>query len=71
MRTCWYIVIEAMGAWWVDCEGKAFGPFDSEEIARSEAPRIALAYGDETRRAEVWATEPNGPRRIWAGPLPG
>lgn len=71
MRTCWYIVIEAMGAWWVDCEGKAYGPFDSDETARTEARRIALAYGDEARRPEVWAAEPDGThRRIWAGPPP-
>jgi hypothetical protein len=71
MQTCWYIVIEALDAWWVDCEGKAFGPFESEVEARMSAPRIALTYGDETRQSEVWVTERDGRRnRIWVGPPP-
>jgi len=71
MKTCWYVVIEAMGAWWVDCEGKAYGPFETDREARREALRIAMAYGDETRQSQVWISEPDGrPRRIWVGPPP-
>lgn len=71
MKTCWFIVIESMGAWWVDCEGKAYGPFDSRTEAEGEAKRIALAYGDETRRSQVYAAGENGSHRlIWSGPIP-
>lgn len=71
MKTCWFIVIESMGEWWVDCEGKAYGPFESREDAESEAKYIALTYGDETRRSQVFAAEENGGHRlIWSGPVP-
>ncbi|MBN9317969.1 MAG: hypothetical protein J0I99_19690 [Devosia sp.] len=71
MKTCWFIVIESMGAWWVDCEGKAYGPFDSRSEAEGEAKRIAMAYGDATRRSQVYAAEENGAHRlIWSGPNP-
>ena len=70
MRTCWFIVIESMGIWWVDCEGKAYGPFTSKDEAKIEAIRIAITYGDADRRSEVFATEADGtPRRIWAAPI--
>jgi hypothetical protein len=71
MKTCWFIVIESMGSWWVDCEGKAYGPFETREEAQGEAKRIALAYGDETRRSQVYSAEPDGSHRlIWSGPTP-
>lgn len=71
MKTCWFIVIESMGDWWVDCEGKAYGPFDSRSEAEGEAKRIAMAYGDATRRSQVYAAEENGAHRlIWSGPNP-
>lgn len=71
MKTCWFIVIESMGSWWVDCEGKAYGPFDSREDAQSEARRIAITYGDGERRSEVFAPTDQGSHRlIWKGPLP-
>jgi len=71
MRTCWFIVIESMGSWWVDCEGKAYGPFYDRNDAVGEARRIALTYGDETRRSQIYAAEPGGSHRlVWSGPLP-
>ena len=70
MRTCWFIVIESMDAWWVDGEGKAYGPFETRDEAKIEAIRIAITYGDADRRSEVFVTDENGtPRRIWAAPL--
>jgi len=70
MRTCWFIVIESLGQWWVDCEGKAYGPFVSKDEAKIEAIRIAITYGDNDRRSEVFISEPDGaPRRIWAAPM--
>lgn len=71
MQTCWFIVIQSMGQWWVDCEGKAYGPFETADEAKIEAIRIAITYGDDSRRSEVFVSEPGGgPRRIWAAPLP-
>lgn len=71
MKTCWFIVIESMGSWWVDCEGKAYGPFDSREDAQGEARRIAITYGDQERRSEVFAPTKDGSHRlIWKGPVP-
>ncbi|WP_055048851.1 hypothetical protein [Devosia sp. A16] len=71
MKTCWFIVIESMGSWWVDCEGKAYGPFSSREEAQSEARRIAITYGDGQRRSEVFAPTDHGSHRlIWKGPVP-
>lgn len=71
MKTCWFIVIESMGSWWVDCEGKSYGPFETRAEAEGEAKRIALTYGDETRRSQVFAAGENGSHRlIWSGPLP-
>lgn len=71
MASCWFIVIESMGAFWVDCEGKAYGPFGSREDAVLEARRIAVTYGDDTRRAEVFSADPDGTHRlVWIGPEP-
>jgi hypothetical protein len=70
MQTCWFIVIESMEQWWVDCEGKAYGPFASKDEAQIEAVRIAITYGDISRRSEVFVAESDGShRRIWAAPL--
>jgi hypothetical protein len=72
MVTCWFIVIESMGSWWVDCEGKAYGPFDTREDAQSEARRIAVTYGDDSRRSQVFSAEPDGTHRlIWTAPTLG
>ena len=71
MKTCWFIVIHSMGDWWVDCEGKAYGPFESREDAEKEARYIAQTYGDENRRSQVFAAEDDGEHRlIWSGPVP-
>lgn len=71
MKTCWFIVIKSMGSWWVDCEGKAYGPFDTRDAAQSEARRIAITYGDDGRRSEVFAPANDGSLRlIWKGPVP-
>ena len=46
MQSCWFVVIRTPSAWWVDCEGKAYGPFESRDEAQSQARRIAITYGD-------------------------
>lgn len=66
MRTCWFIVIESTGRWWVDCEGKAYGPMSSEQEARAEAVRIARTYGDPKRQSIVYAPDrAKGHVAIW------
>lgn len=64
MRTCWFIVVESMGTWWIDCEGKAYGPFESQHEARSEATKIATTYGDPDRVALVFAPDDDGQQRL-------
>lgn len=69
MITCWFIVIESMGSWWVDCEGKSYGPFETREAAQGEAKRIALTYGDSKRRSQVYSAESDGTHQlIWTAP---
>ncbi|HEY0920954.1 hypothetical protein [Devosia sp.] len=71
MRTCWFVVIESVGRWWVDCEGKTYGPFDREQEARAGAVRIAQAYGDPDRQSVVYAPEASRHHApIWTGPAP-
>ena len=67
MRTCWFIVLESVGQWWIDCEGKAYGPFKSNEEAQSESRKVAMAYGDPDRISLVFAPGRDGRQRlIWS-----
>jgi len=71
MKTCWFIVIHANDAWWIDCEGKAYGPFSTKQDAALEGTRLARTFGDPSRRAELWMPDDNGkPQRIWVGADP-
>ena len=71
MKSCWFVVIRTPSAWWVDCEGKAYGPFEDRDEAQSQARRIAMTYGDDGRRSEVFAPTDQGSHRlIWKGPVP-
>lgn len=53
MPAALYIVIQSLGRWWVDFEGKPYGPFDDPEDARNSAIEIARVFGDEHRVREV------------------
>jgi hypothetical protein len=71
MRTCWFVVIRVKDIWWVDCEGKAYGPLESKEDAAIQATTLARTFADPTRRSEVWMPDDNGKQRqIWVGPTP-
>ena len=71
MKTCWFVVIHANGAWWVDCEGRAYGPFASNDQAREYAQKIAVTFADPSRRSEVWAPGEQGKLKlIWSGADP-
>jgi hypothetical protein len=68
MRTEWFVVVEARGAWWVDNEGTEFGPFASREQAGREALTIARSFGEKSRRAQVYVPDTTGKHRlIWEG----
>jgi hypothetical protein len=65
-----YIVIFSGSNWWVDLEGKAYGPFPTREAAKQQAIVLAAAAGSTGRQREVrvpddrsrytvaWETEP-------------
>jgi hypothetical protein len=71
MKTCWFIVIKTPSAWWVDCEGKAYGPFGSREDAAANAIRLAQAFGDAQRRSDVYAPDEDEKLTlVWSGAAP-
>ena len=71
MKTCWFIVIQSQGNWWVDCEGKAYGPMPNRDGAIVHAREIAKAFADPDRQPQVWTTKPGErPTMIWSGSVP-
>jgi hypothetical protein len=71
MQTCWFIVIQSRGAWWVDREGRSYGPFLNQREAEQYARKIAETDGDPKRRSEVWAPGlGGGPVLRWKGAEP-
>jgi hypothetical protein len=69
MRTCWFVVIESGDAWWVDCEGRTYGPFRDRELATEAARSLAETFGDETRRCDVYAPNDSGKQElVWSRP---
>lgn len=68
MSTCLYLVIHSLGAWWVDCEGKPYGPCDTAEEAMRAAHKLIGLFCDPERHAEIWAPDESGKMRlVWAG----
>jgi hypothetical protein len=66
--TCVYLVLRSREQWWVECEGKPFGPCATQEEAESSASKLMEMFGDPARRAEVWAPDKDGKMRlIWKG----
>lgn len=71
MKSCWFVVIRTPSAWWVDCEGKAYGPFGSRQEAADNAVRLAEAYGDPARRSDVYVPDEDEKLRlVWSSPPP-
>ena len=64
MRTNWFIVIQTAGAWWVDNEGHAFGPFTTREAAANEAVEYARRLGDSSRRSLIYGPDDAGKQRL-------
>jgi len=68
MKSCWFVVIRTPSAWWVDCEGKAYGPFETRDEAADNAVRLAQAFGDPGRRSDVYV--PDAEQKlilVWSG----
>ena len=69
MKTCWFVVIRTPSAWWVDCEGKAYGPFSTREEAAEDAVRLAQAFGDPARRSDVYVPDDDSKLKlVWSSP---
>lgn len=58
-----YIVLHSRQRWWVDFEGRSFGPFTSREIARAEAISMARFMSQTGRSTEVRVPDDTG--RWW------
>lgn len=68
MQTNWFIVIHVGEAWWIDNEGKAFGPFPNRERAGAEALEIARVFGDTDRQSRIyWPGDDGRHRLVWSG----
>ena len=67
MRTRWFLVIYSVNRWWVDCEGKSFGPFEDADEATAGAVRYAEIFSDGSRQSQVWAPAGDGRmRQVWS-----
>lgn len=68
--TCCYIVVEIMGTWWIDVEGKPFGPCEDKEDAVTCAFKLIEMFGDRSRAAAIYAPDSdNHTRLIWKGQM--
>ncbi|MFD2647433.1 hypothetical protein ACFSX5_06430 [Devosia albogilva] len=70
--TCLYIVLKAGEGWWVDREGKAFGPCGTKDDAEGAAFKLIELFGDPERPAEVWSPDDSGKiQLVWRGRVQG
>lgn len=61
-----YIVVLSLGKWWVDFEGKPYGPFSSQEMARLEAISLSRFLTHSGRQSEVWVADAKGnASKVW------
>ena len=63
MATALFIVIKSQGQWWVDFEGRPYGPYGSRELAAMEAKNQAQYKAHAERPAEVLV--PDGDGKYW------
>lgn len=69
--TALYIVIQSRGRWWVDFEGRSFGPFETREQAALEGRGKAQATGFDGRTSEVLVPDSAGKYWIVWSSRPG
>ena len=62
--TAIYIVIDSRGGWYVDFEGKSYGPFADTETAAIEAGDLAKFSAHAGRRSQVHVPDGLGSYRI-------
>lgn len=55
-----YLVIRSQDNWWVDFEGKPYGPFTSRENAALEARSLARFQSHSGRECEVLVPDADG-----------
>jgi hypothetical protein len=68
MVTCWFLVIRSRDLWWVDCEGRGYGPFDTISEATSGAICLAGTFGDPKRTSQVFVPDDDGRMAVaWQG----
>lgn len=58
MTTAIYIVIFARGAWWVDLDGRSYGPYETCEQATGAAMARATEASQGGGRSEVRVSGP-------------
>ena len=62
-----HIVIQSRGQWWVDVEGKGYGPFPTSLEAARGAVALAHLFDDPDRPADVQARGSDGRyHSIWS-----
>ena len=61
-----YLVIYSREHWWIDCEGKPYGPFETEAEAIAEGPEFITLMGNSDHRNELHARDDDGRfQMIW------
>ena len=66
--TCYYIVVEIDGVWWIDVEGKPCGPCPDRDDAIDCAFKLIEFFGDPTRPAAIYAPGDDGRTHlVWRG----
>ena len=65
MARALYVVIFSRDRWWVDYEGKAHGPFDTRDLAASEAKQLAQFAAHSGRSSEVLVPDDTGRHRVF------
>ena len=63
MASLLYVVIESCAKWWVDLEGKAYGPYASKDQAIEEGRSLARFAAHSGKHSELLAQN-NGGRYI-------
>lgn len=64
MARALFVVILSQDNWWVDFEGKAYGPFVSRDVAAEEARHLAQFSAHSGRESEVLVPDETGRHRV-------
>ena len=64
MASALFVVIQSRNNWWVDFEGRAYGPFPSREEAAEEARHQAQYSAHSGRESEVLVPDDSGRHRV-------